>query len=484
MDQAKSPQSPDPLVVLKDYWGYEQFRPPQLEIISSLLNQQDSLVLLPTGAGKSICFQLPALMQAGMTIVVSPLVSLMENQVQELRDRHINAALLHSQQSASARKQALESMEMSRLTLLYLSPETLLSQPIWAQLQSLGPRLKMLIIDEAHCLVQWGTTFRPVYRRLGAVRNALKSNDHRITIGAFTATADPNTRKEIRSALGLHQPNTVCLSPYRANLDLQVAIAWTPKGRRTRLLRLIEQQGMASGLVYTRSRRDSEELATWLCTQGYRTKAYHAGLAANERRTIEQAWLTDTLQFVVCTCAFGMGVNKPNVRWIAHFQAPLTLNEYIQEVGRAGRDGQRSHGLMLVSEPTGWLDPQDQQQRQYFLTQLHAQCRQAQALVKRLPRESDIASVVRAYPQAEMSLSLLHSMRQLQWIDPMHYKIISPRSSIPIAVNDQPIRQMSEFIRTQDCRWQFILRCFGFPNELEQHRCGHCDRCLSKSKLA
>ena len=339
----------------------------------------------------------------------------------------------------------LKALETAQLTLLYLSPETLLSQPIWSRLQTLGPALKTLIIDEAHCLVQWGTTFRPVYRRLGAVRQALQGSDHHINIGAFTATATPKTQQEIRMVLQLHQPKVVRLSPYRANLDLHIAIAWTPRGRRLKLLHFIKMQGVESGLVYTRSRRESETLVTWLMSQGYRTQVYHAGLLAEARRKIEQAWLADDLQFVVCTCAFGMGINKPNVRWIAHFQPPLTLNEYIQEVGRAGRDGQRSQVLMLVSEPTGWLDPQDKQQRQYFSTQLQNHFRQAQALVKHLPLEGYIPSVIQNYPQAEMSLSLLHSMKRLQWLGPMHYKIYPQRLSEPRVVHEQSIQQMSRF---------------------------------------
>ncbi len=355
-------------------WGYEDFRPPQGEIIRCLLASKDSLIVLPTGGGKSICFQLPALLQTGLTLVISPLVALMENQVRELQNLHLPAALLHSQLPVYQRKQTLKAIENQRLRLLYLSPETLLSPPVWERISQPQIKINGLILDEAHCLVQWGDTFRPAYRRLGVVRPALlksKPRGTKIPIAAFTATADPTTQKIIGETLKLRQPQVFLTSPYRENLHLSVQTIWTPRGRRQRILKFIKAKSQQSGLVYVRSRRDSEELANFFTNLGYQTAAYHAGLAGEQRREIENNWLTGKTQFVICTCAFGMGINKPDVRWIIHFQAPLLLAEYIQEIGRGGRDGKPAEALTLISEPTGWLNPEDKQRNQFFADKLN-----------------------------------------------------------------------------------------------------------------
>lgn len=237
-------------------WGYEDFRPPQGEIVSSLLAQKDALIIMPTGGGKSICFQLPALLQTGLTVVVSPLVALMENQVQELRQRQLSAALLHGELPASQRRVTLQALERQQLRLLYVSPETLLSAPVWERLSQPQLQINALILDEAHCLVQWGDTFRPAYRRLGAVRPALlksKPPGTKISIAAFTATADPSAQNIIQTVLQLQQPETFRLNPYRPNLHPTVHIAWTPRGRKQLLLKFIQNRPQQAGLIYVRT---------------------------------------------------------------------------------------------------------------------------------------------------------------------------------------------------------------------------------------
>jgi len=463
----------------KKIWGYEDFRPPQAEIIRSLLSGQDTLVVMPTGGGKSICFQLPALLQSGLTLVVSPLVALMENQVKELRDRHLSAALLHSELPSQERWQTFQQLEQQQLRLLYLSPETLLSQRVWQLLCQPQLKINGLILDEAHCLVQWGDTFRPAYRRLGAVRPALlksKPAGTQIAIAAFTATADPTAQQTIEQVLQLQQPAIFRQNPYRPNLHLKVQIVWTPRGRKQQLLKFIQSKPSKAGLVYVRTRRDSESLAEWLGQQGYATAAYHAGLSPEERRSIEASWLSGAMAFVVCTSAFGMGINKPNVRWVVHFHAPLLLSEYVQEIGRAGRDGKPSVALMLVSEPTGWLDPEDRQRQRFFENKLRSQYLLAQQLAKKLPVRGEISAVARQFPDGAIALSLLHSANQLDWQEPFHYVIHQP-------VRIQPpsqfvaVEQMIQYLTTKQCRWQFLLSCFGFSQELPPLGCGHCDRC-------
>ncbi|MBD1848619.1 ATP-dependent DNA helicase RecQ [Leptolyngbya sp. FACHB-711] len=484
---------------LQQIWGYSDFRSSQAEIIQSLLTGQDALIVLPTGGGKSICFQLPALMRPGLTLVVSPLVALMENQVQELRQRRLPAALLHSELSSNERRQIFSAIDQQKLRLLYLSPETLLSPPVWERLSQPHLVIHSLILDEAHCLSQWGDGFRPAYRRLGTVRPALlhqKPPGTRLSIAAFTATADPQVQETIAQVLQLTQPQKFLQSPYRSNLSLAVKIAWSPRDRRQQILRFIRQrvplQGngkqAGTGLIYARSRHDAEDLARWLTTQGYLTAAYHAGLSAPERRSIEQDWISDRMPFVVCTSAFGMGVNKPNVRWVIHFQSPMLLSEYIQEVGRAGRDGKPSEALTFISEPTGWLDPTDRQRQQFFQAQFRKQQQLAQTLIRQIPAQGNLIEVSRQFKQSEIALALLHRTGQLEWQDPFHYVIRSPHKSIPFSLQqarqatEHSAEPMRQYLTTKACRWQFLLRAFGFPTEadrLKENRkgCGHCDRC-------
>lgn len=465
-------------------WGYEEFRTPQGEIIQCLLEKQDALIVMPTGGGKSICFQLPALLQTGLTLVISPLVALMENQVQELQKLQLPAALLHSELPTWEKKKTLQALELQKLRLLYLSPETLLSVPVWERL--CHPRLKIngLILDEAHCLVQWGETFRPAYRRLGAVRPALlkcKPPGTKMSLAAFTATADPNTQETIQKVLQLQQPKLFLINPFRKNLRLKVATVWTAKGRRQQLLKFIQSHFNQSGLVYVRSRKDAEELTEWLQFLHYTTAAYHAGLSAEERRTIEASWLSGKSQFIVCTCAFGMGINKADVRWVVHFQSPLLLSEYVQEVGRGGRDGKVAHALMLVCEPTGWLYPDDQQQRQFFSDKLRSHYQNAQQLVKKLPTQGEIATVSRQFRDGAVALSVLHSLGQLEWIDPFYYRKYLSEESTKLGVDvvqPQMQSQMRQYSTTRKCRWHFLLEAFGFSKNVGGFKCGCCDNCL------
>jgi ATP-dependent DNA helicase RecQ len=382
------------------------------------------------------------------------------------------------------RKKTLLALERQQLRLLYLSPETLLSPPVWERLCQPQLKINGLILDEAHCLVQWGDTFRPAYRRLGAVRPALlkcKPPGTKISIAAFTATADPSAQQTIRNVLQLQQPQIFLSSPFRQNLNLKVQTVWTPRGRRQQMLKFIQAHPQQTGLVYVRSRRESEELAEWFGKLGYATAAYHAGLSAEERREIEVSWLSGKSQFVVCTCAFGMGINKADVRWVVHFQSPQLLSEYIQEVGRGGRDGLPCDALTLIAEPTGWLNPEDKQRRQFFVDKLRSQYQDAQQLVKKLPSQGEVATVARQYRDGAIALALLHSAGQLEWQDPFHYRkhplgnsrTLAQLSASQVQVN----KQMTQYLTTRECRWQFLLKAFGFTKEAEGLKCDRCDNC-------
>ena len=459
---------------LQKVWGYQSFRYPQAEIINSLLAKQDTLVLMPTGGGKSLCFQLPALQQKGLSIVVSPLVALMENQVRQLKQKGIFSEFLHSQQSKRDRQRVLT--RLATVKLLYIAPETLLSASIGQRLIEPDITVSSLIIDEAHCITQWGTTFRPSYTRLGMVKSYLeKSQNTKITLAAFTATADLKTQKAIINKLQLKQPRIFRLSPYRSNLTINVQTVWTLRGRKQAALRFIQQQDKKAGLVYVRTRKDSEQLATWLQNQQLKTVAYHAGVPNNYRREIEQKWLTGKIPVVVCTSAFGMGIDKSDCRWILHYQLPELLGEYLQEIGRSGRDGKPAVALALRSEPTGILDNTDKQRSHFFQQQIKHKYSQAQGVLQQLPSQGTIEMF--PDPGAAISLAILHDSGLIQWQDPFSFKRLPLSYKSPkVSHHKTPDSQLiSNFLNSRGCRWQYILHAYNFPRS--NFACGHCDRC-------
>ncbi|MBT9312135.1 RecQ family ATP-dependent DNA helicase [Leptothoe kymatousa] len=463
----------------KDVWGYDSFRPPQDDVIRTLLDKKDALIVMPTGGGKSICFQLPALLQRGVTLVISPLVALMEDQVQELKQRHLAAERLHSALTPFEKRQTLQKLQQNWIRLLYLSPETLLSRRVWETLCLPDVQINGLILDEAHCLVQWGDTFRPSYRRLGAVRSTLLSHKPRGTklpIAAFTATANPAAQQTICNVLRLQQPKEIKLSPYRPNLNLAVKVVWTPRGRRRTMRQFIQAHPGQAGLVYVRTRKTAEELAQWLKPQGFSVEAYHAGLTSGNRRRIEADWIAGDCQFVVCTSAFGMGINHPRVRWVCHFHAPSTLSEYVQEIGRGGRDGKPADALTLVSEPTGWLDSADKKRWQFFSESERKLKQEAQQLIKSLSATGHIDQVLQQNGKAATALALLHSQQKLIWEDPFHYRLTEGTTSKPGKIYNS-IQEIKDYLFSRKCRWQTLLVQFGCTAEANGMQCGHCDTC-------
>jgi ATP-dependent DNA helicase RecQ len=472
---------------LQEIWGYDELRSPQGEIIECLLDNRDALIVMPTGGGKSLCFQLPALLSDGVTLVISPLVALMENQVQELTEKGIAAGLLHSEISAAKRQQTLQALERQQLQLLYLSPETLLTPIVWSKLSAPELKIDRLILDEAHCLVHWGETFRPTYRRLGAIRATLiqqKPSGTKISIAAFTATADPLSQQTIKKVLQLDKPAEFILNPHRPNLQLSVKQIWTPRGRKEQLTKFIDRYPQQSGLVYVRTRDTSEELAAWLSARGDKTVAYHAGLSPQSRRRVEGDWLSGKLQYVVCTCAFGMGINKSSVRWIVHFHPPVLLAEYIQEIGRAGRDGKPSEALLLACESTGLLYPEDRQRNKFFMESIDRSYDLATTLAKQLPASGEVQEIDRKFPQGSLALSLLHSIGELVWETPFNYRRSitgkSPNWQALKAQQQQLFSGIPTYLKYSGCRWEYLLTAFGCRPKSRDWRCGNCDRCRSQ----
>ncbi len=479
--------SAEPLLrrTLQEIWGYSDFRSPQREIMQAILEQRDVLAILPTGAGKSLCFQLPAIVRPGLTLVLSPLVALMENQVQELRDKGVAAGLLHSQISSTQRRQVLKALDDQRLKLLYVSPETLLSRNLWLRLCNADLKLNGIVLDEAHCLVQWGSSFRPAYERLGAVRRSLmaqRRNGEFLPIAAFTATADLPTQRLLIKTLQLQRPEIFQQNIYRSNLNLTIQTVWTPRQRRQQTLRFIRSRGKQSGLIYVRTRRESESLAEELRGQGLNTVAYHGGLGDRRRRQIEQDWLCNRLPFVICTSAFGMGINKANVRWILHYQMPLLLSEYVQEVGRGGRDGFAAEALALVSEPSGILEPSDRQRDQFFTQQITQQTQTARSLLQQLPAQGSVEEIERRFPEGAIALALLHRLGKVRWIDPFHYRLaVGSRKLASQTGTLHHSATTRSYIQRRQCRWQTLLTSFGCDPMPQD--CGHCDVCRQRQGL-
>jgi len=323
---------------LNRVFGYSSFRPQQQEIIEDLIAGRDAFVLMPTGGGKSLCYQLPALHRPGVAIVVSPLISLMKDQVDALQANGVAAACYNSSQGSEAARQVLARLHACELDLLYISPERLVSGSFLERLQELG--IALFAIDEAHCVSQWGHDFRPEYAQLGMLRLQFP----RIPIVALTATADEQTREDIVRVLNLGQARRHVTGFDRPNIRYTVLEKHKPLDQ---LLRFLEPRKGQAGIVYALSRKRVEEVAAKLCARGILAAPYHAGLAAVERASVQEDFLRDELQVVVATVAFGMGIDKPNVRFVIHYDLPKHIEGYYQETGRAGRDGLPADALLL-----------------------------------------------------------------------------------------------------------------------------------------
>jgi ATP-dependent DNA helicase RecQ len=323
---------------LRQVFGYDAFRPHQQAIIEEVIAGQDAFVLMPTGGGKSLCYQLPALHRPGTGLVVSPLISLMKDQVDALRANGVAAACYNSALDAEQARQVLARLHAGELDLLYVSPERLLSPAFLERLADVD--IALLAIDEAHCVSQWGHDFRPEYQQLGALRERFPG----IPLVALTATADAQTRDDIVRVLGLGRARRHITGFDRPNIRYTVLEKHQPFEQ---LLRFLDGRADQAGIVYALSRRRVEEVAEKLQARGIRARAYHAGLPGETRQSVQDGFLRDELQVVVATVAFGMGIDKPNVRFVVHYDMPRHIEGYYQETGRAGRDGLEAEALLL-----------------------------------------------------------------------------------------------------------------------------------------
>ncbi|SHL45563.1 DNA helicase RecQ [Flavobacterium chilense] len=323
---------------LKENFGFEKFRPNQETIINTILSGQDTLAIMPTGGGKSICFQLPALVLPGITIVISPLIALMKDQVDSLKTNGINACYINSSQSSEEQQFYIDNLKSNHFKLVYIAPESL----SYLDVAFNELTISLIAIDEAHCISSWGHDFRPAYTNLGYLKNRFPSTP----VLALTATADKATRTDITKQLNLRNPKTFVASFDRKNLSLEVRPALD---RVKQIIDFVEDRSNESGIIYCLSRKTTEELALKLQKNGVKAKAYHAGLENKLRAKTQDDFINDDCQVVCATIAFGMGIDKSNVRWVIHYNLPKNIEGYYQEIGRAGRDGLPAETVLFES---------------------------------------------------------------------------------------------------------------------------------------
>jgi ATP-dependent DNA helicase RecQ len=323
--------------VLQEHWKYDDFRAGQREVVRAALEDRDVLAILPTGGGKSLCYQVPALVDDGITIVVSPLIALMQDQVDGLRRAGVRAAFMNSTMPARAIDQCWTDLRYGLYKLLYVAPERLTTDDFVARAASL--KIHRIAVDEAHCISEWGHNFRPSYLELADAFDRMG----RPPVLALTATATPRVRDDIFRSLRLNDPAIIVSGFDRPNIVFSV---FHDENKKAHVRRVIEGVG-GSGIVYAATRRATESWAEWLRSEGIAARAYHAGLSPEERTAVQNAWISGDMRVVTATNAFGMGIDKPDVRFVIHVQTPASLEAYYQEAGRAGRDGRRSHAVLI-----------------------------------------------------------------------------------------------------------------------------------------
>ncbi len=357
-----------PVDILQQYFGYDNFRNEQEEIIQHVLNHGDALVLMPTGGGKSLCYQIPAMLLPGLTIVISPLIALMKDQVDALKLNGIAAAFVNSGMTTSERSQVYDQLNRKELKMLYLAPEKLLSDDLKFIDYLKQQEVSFIAVDEAHCISHWGHDFRAEYLRLGELRVAFP----KVPVLALTATADELTRNDIREKLKLKNARTFISSFNRPNITYLVQ---PKRSSSTQLLEFLAKHPDDSGIVYCLSRKGTEKVAETLNEVGYPAKVYHAGLTSEERARHQEMFQKDEVKIIVATIAFGMGIDKSNVRFVIHMDLPKNIESYYQETGRAGRDGLPSTALLFFSRGDaiklkGFIDHEDAEQQRIMLKKL------------------------------------------------------------------------------------------------------------------
>jgi len=458
--------------VLKETFGHVSFRPGQRELVESILAGRDVIAVMPTGSGKSLCFQLPATLLDGTTLVVSPLIALMKDQIDGLRGRGVPAAALHSGLQPDERSSVQADLVSGRLNLVYVAPERLRNPAFRDTLARIN--VARLVVDEAHCISQWGHDFRPDYLRLGELRSQLG-----VPVATFTATATPEVRVDIGRQLGLHDPVELVTGFERPNLTLTVETCPKRAEKGRRLEHVLNEVG-PPGIVYAATRKHVEDWTEFLRILGVEAEAYHAGLRSHERRRAQDRFLSGQTPVIVATNAFGMGVDKPDIRFVVHADLPGSIEAYYQEVGRAGRDGLPSRCALLFS-------PADLRTQEFFLAGSNPSATLFQQVWRLLGEGATNEEVeVRAGSDAGERMAAVTAARLLrQAAEARAVRLGVGEPPIDLGARTEKGRRDRERLTTmvryaynRGCRTQFIYDYFAGQAKGGAPRCGTCDVCL------